>query len=104
MDVFKVVTTKSGPVRGIEKETAAKVKYYLFQGIPYVQQPIGDLKFRDPQPIEAPWTEVLDCTKEGPPTYNFDFFKKFGPEFVGGDNSLNVNIFTPEVSRECYVA
>lgn len=94
---FPVVQTNSGPVKGISKQTELGTNYYSFQHIPYVQQPIGELRFKDPKPVKA-WNDILDCTKEGLPAYSYDHFLPEGTRYAGGDNCLGVNIFTPDVS------
>lgn len=94
-----IVKTNSGPVKGISKQTELGKLYHSFQHIPYVEQPKGDLRFRDPQPVK-PWTETLDCTEEGSPAYSFDMFLPDGPKVVGSDDCLGVNVFTPNVSTD----
>lgn len=56
-----LVWTDAGPVRG-----TAAADHQLYQGIPYAAPPVGDLRWRSPQPV-APWTTPLDATKPGPP-------------------------------------
>lgn len=47
MDVeHPVVATQYGPVRGVRKLAATGVDYYSFQRIPYVQPPVGELRFK----------------------------------------------------------
>lgn len=92
-----IVRTRLGPVQGILKQTTDKFKYFLFQGIPFVQQPTADFKFRDPRPLTTEWTKPIDCTKEGPQAYSYELFRKGGPQVVGCDNALHINVFTPEV-------
>lgn len=40
-----LVVTTSGPIQGI-LVTDIEVSYYSFQGIPYAETPIGDLRFK----------------------------------------------------------
>lgn len=54
------VETMSGPVRGDHKRGAFRIK-----GIPFAAPPIGDLRFRPPEP-PAPWTRVHDGTGRFP--------------------------------------
>ncbi len=59
-----VVDTSYGPVRGADTgpaEDRAKV----WKGIRYAAPPVGDLRFRAPEP-PRPWTEVADATDFGP--------------------------------------
>ena len=55
-----VVETSYGPVRGTEH---GRIK--AWKGIRYAAAPVGDLRFRAPQPPEQ-WTEVADATSFGP--------------------------------------
>ncbi|XP_060657746.1 esterase B1 isoform X1 [Drosophila nasuta] len=58
----KVLETKCGKVKGMERKTFYDGEsYYSFEGIPYAKPPIGELRFRAPQPAE-PWQGVKDCT------------------------------------------
>ena len=52
--------TKDGPVCGL---TADNITSYL--DIPYAAPPVGDLRWRSPQP-HAPWTTVLQATTAAP--------------------------------------
>jgi len=55
-----VVETTYGPVRGIDD---GRVR--VWKGIRYAAAPVGDLRFRAPEPPER-WTEVADATEFGP--------------------------------------
>ncbi|KAH8243627.1 hypothetical protein KR032_009035, partial [Drosophila birchii] len=58
----EVVNTRDGPVQGLLRKTLYDEElYYAFEGIPFAQPPIGELRFRAPQP-PSPWVEVRDCT------------------------------------------
>ena len=54
------VQTKDGPVCGL---TADNITSYL--DIPYAAPPVGDLRWKPPQP-HAPWTTVLQATTAAP--------------------------------------
>ncbi|XP_017119546.1 esterase B1-like isoform X1 [Drosophila elegans] len=54
--------TKYGQVRGLQRKTVYDEEpYFAFEGIPYAKPPVGELRFRAPQPAE-PWQGVLNCT------------------------------------------
>jgi para-nitrobenzyl esterase len=55
-----VVETTCGPVRGADM---GRVR--AWKGVRYAAPPVGDLRFRAPQP-PARWTEVADATQYGP--------------------------------------
>lgn len=54
-----VVQTASGPVRG-----HVKTNYTEWLGIPYAAAPVGELRWKAPQPA-ARWSEVRDASKPG---------------------------------------
>src|SRR5215469_17572668 len=57
----KVVDIDSGPVRGIATPTM-----YAFLGIPYAAAPVGESRWRPPQP-HARWNTPLDTLQFGNP-------------------------------------
>jgi para-nitrobenzyl esterase len=54
-----LVATKQGFVRGLETQNVD-----IFLGIPYAAPPVGDLRWKPPQP-HASWSGVLNATKFG---------------------------------------
>ncbi|EDW55249.1 esterase B1 [Drosophila sechellia] len=57
-----ILDTKYGQVRGLQRKTVYdKEPYFAFEGIPFAKPPVGDLRFKAPQPPE-PWQGVLNCT------------------------------------------
>ena len=85
------VTTTAGDVRGAWKNGGA-----VFLGIPYAAAPVGAFRFAAPQPPE-PWTEVRDATQPGatPQRRLLGLEPSFPEPCVPGDETLNVNVFTP---------
>ena len=55
------VRTTAGRIRGAWK---AKGAIAVFRGVPFAAPPVGDLRWRAPQPVE-PWTGVRNGTKDG---------------------------------------
>ena len=55
-------TVEGGKIRGVETETEG---VYSFKGIPYAASPVGENRWKAPQPVE-PWDGVKDCSKFGP--------------------------------------
>ncbi|KAK3914716.1 Esterase FE4 [Frankliniella fusca] len=58
------VKVTTGEVRGRERTTPSGNVYLSFQGIPYAKPPMGELRFKAPQPAE-PWDGVKDTLSEG---------------------------------------
>jgi para-nitrobenzyl esterase len=53
------VTTEAGVIMGVASD-----EVLAFRGIPYAAPPLGDLRWRAPQPME-PWTGVRDAIEPG---------------------------------------
>lgn len=56
-----VIKTESGLVSGVKSETGV----VSYKGIPFAQPPIGNLRWRAPQPVKA-WKGVRKCDAFGP--------------------------------------
>lgn len=80
-----VVRTDAGPVRGTVAEG-----YRVFQGIPYAAPPVGELRWRSPQPPKR-WTEPLDATK---PSLACEQPQTQGP-IPSSEDCLYLNVTTP---------
>jgi para-nitrobenzyl esterase len=57
-----IVQTQSGQVSGLTTEEG---NIHIFKGIPFAAPPVGDLRWKAPQPL-APWEEVRECIAFGP--------------------------------------
>jgi para-nitrobenzyl esterase len=82
-----LVSTDRGQVRGVVQDT-----FRLFQGIPYAVPPVGELRWRAPQPA-ARWSEPLDATAPRgacaqPPS-------SFGTPQSLNEDCLYLNVTTP---------
>lgn len=94
-----VVETRYGRVEGIERGGVLQ-----FRGIPFAAPPVGDRRWRPPQPPE-PWTGVRPAASFGPvaPQVPSPVSSVFGiaerPE-VGEADCLNLNVFTPGMGGE----
>ena len=94
------VRTLSGPVLGT---TSSDGKIAIYRGIPYAAPPVGDLRWKDPQPVK-PWKIVLiannfgaSCMQElqrsRPP-----WTKEFMPQNEDSEDCLSLNVWTPTTS------
>nr|XP_023015261.1 carboxylesterase 1D-like [Leptinotarsa decemlineata] len=84
-----VVTIKSGKVLGKKLTTAdLNVDFYAFQGIPYAQPPLGNLRFRPPIPV-GQWSGILNTTEDKP-----QCIQNLGD---GSEDCLFINVFSPTV-------
>lgn len=91
MEVAEIVT-KQGTARGIVEDGVASWK-----GLPYAKPPIGELRFRMPQPPEA-WEGVRDASFFGAicPQPKPDEAGLFGFSSPGmSEDCLNLNVWAP---------
>ncbi|HEV3351838.1 MAG TPA: carboxylesterase/lipase family protein [Acidimicrobiales bacterium] len=87
-----IVETTGGALQGRVKDAILE-----FRGIPYAAPPIGELRFRPPQPPE-PWTGVRDATHFGPmaPQNQGAMEAMFGaPPQAMDEDCLTLNVWTP---------
>src|SRR3990167_2552098 len=95
-----VVTVEQGKLAG-SREGAINV----YRGIPYAAAPIGDLRWKPPQPAE-PWQDVRDATAFGPsciqppvpPTSVY-----FDPPKTSSEDCLSLNVWAPDDARKAPV-
>nr|WEQ60888.1 esterase [Phaedon brassicae] len=71
--------------------------FYCFLGIPYAKPPVGQLRFKAPEPAE-PWEGVLDATKDGSCCYQRDFLDL--TKLDGSEDCLNLNVYTKTLPSE----
>jgi len=82
-----VVQTRMGEIRG---KLDGKVRAFL--GIPYATPPVGDQRWRAPQPPAA-WTGALDATKPGNQCAQTRIRDQ---GMLGSENCLFLNIYAPD--------
>jgi para-nitrobenzyl esterase len=89
-----LVQTTAGSVQGIWRGASA-----AFYGIPYAQAPIGELRFAAPEPPLA-WDGVRDASAPGatPQRQPFGPVTTIPEPCFPGNETLNVNVFTPAPS------
>ena len=98
--------------------------YVQFLGIPYALPPLGEMRFREPQPA-VPWTNMFDGTKAPPscpqPKVSAFFNDKYDDphiedhrrqrlrniQVVGKEDCLKLNIYKPgtmelKIGTDCH--
>jgi para-nitrobenzyl esterase len=84
------VTTEAGVIMGVASDDVL-----AFRGIPYAAPPLGDLRWRAPQPME-PWTGVRDAIEPGHDCMQIPFDDAVAP--VGttpSEDCLVLNVWRP---------
>ena len=89
------VTTANGIIEG---EYDVRTKIQSFKGIPFAQPPIGDLRWKAPQPI-ANWIGVKQTKKFGPRAMQPPIFGDMGFRSDGmSEDCLYLNVWSPAKS------
>lgn len=86
-----IIKTSDGYIRGIKEENSL-----VFKGIPYAKPPIGELRFKAPQPVQR-WKDTLVCEQFSSPSAQYSGTAK---GLRGDENSLYLNVYTPSVSAK----
>uniref|UniRef100_A0A0A1WRX3 carboxylesterase n=1 Tax=Zeugodacus cucurbitae TaxID=28588 RepID=A0A0A1WRX3_ZEUCU len=79
-----------GRIRGAKRQTVYGETYYSFEGIPYAKPPVGELRFRAPQPTGS-WPGILDATQSPPKPVQKN--RQTG-KVEGSEDCLYLNVFT----------
>ena len=96
--VNPILRVEGGLVKGVPTETPGVTVY---KGIPYAAPPVGDLRWKAPQPVKN-WGSLRICDTWGHPAwqnshtpggYTPEFFFDGDPEF--SEDCLYLNIWTP---------
>jgi para-nitrobenzyl esterase len=66
----------------------------VFKGIPFAQPPIGDLRWREPQPVKS-WNGVRDAGEYGAPCAQIAAGWNNKIAARGSEDCLFLNIWTP---------
>lgn len=93
-----VIQTKAGPVEGRVEYPG---KLHVFKGIPYAVPPVGDKRWKAPQPLPT-WTGVKQCTTfaasamQSTPEPFYLWSKEFiAPAAPLSEDCLYLNIWSP---------
>lgn len=68
--------------------------FEAFLGVPFAKPPIGDLRFRDPEPVE-PWQGVLSVKEAKPDCKQRNYLIPYWP-IMGDEDCLYMNIYRPK--------
>jgi len=93
-----VLTVEGGQIQGVQLADAPGVTVY--RGIPYAAPPIGENRWRAPQPV-IPWEGVRQCDKFGHPAFQAAHYPGgyttewgYGDEAPYSEDCLYLNVWT----------
>ena len=91
------VTTANGIIEG---EFDIKTNIQSFKGIPFAQPPVGNLRWKAPQPVTN-WTGVKQTKKFGPRAVQSNIFGDMGFRSDGiSEDCLYLNVWSPAKSSD----
>jgi para-nitrobenzyl esterase len=101
--VNEIVQTEQGKIKGVRNQDN---KVIVFKGIPYAAPPIGELRWKAPQPHKK-WDGILNCSEFGPAAMQADPqpFYMWTSEFIApadkmSEDCLYLNIWTKTKSND----
>lgn len=93
-----VLEIEGGKIQGVESSVKG---VYIYKGIPFAAPPVGDLRWKEPQPV-IPWKGVMKADTFGPGSVqvNHDSSNPWTSEFYWEDpefseDCLYLNVWTP---------
>ncbi|XP_037945476.1 esterase B1 [Teleopsis dalmanni] len=89
-----IVSTIYGPVKGVKRKSIYGQSYFSFEKIPFAKPPVGELRYKAPQPPEV-WTEVRSCTSMGPKPLQKHFVFQMTE---GSEDCLYLNVYTKNLN------
>jgi para-nitrobenzyl esterase len=88
-----IATSQSGMLEGKRFDSTGTSAAFL--GIPYALPPVGELRWRPPQPI-AKWNGLRKATEFGPACPQLP--SRWFPNIAWGEDCLYLNVWTPDPS------
>ncbi|XP_014362030.2 esterase E4 [Papilio machaon] len=89
------VVIQHGKLQGKKSQNTNGFEYNEFLGIPYAKQPVGQLRFKSPQPPDK-WAGVRDATVVNPNNVGLQF-DMFSSQIIGSEDCLYLNVYTPKI-------
>jgi len=90
------LTLDSGDIIGYQND----LKVSVWQGIPFAEPPIGDLRWKAPRPA-APWQGQKSALKIGPDCASQSGKTSIGNKhFNGSEDCLYLNVYAPENAKD----
>uniref|UniRef100_U5EXE1 Carboxylic ester hydrolase n=1 Tax=Corethrella appendiculata TaxID=1370023 RepID=U5EXE1_9DIPT len=85
-----LVSIDSGILRGLNREF-----YYSFEGIPYAEPPVGELRFQVSVLYERKWNGIRNATVPAPLCLQWSHLQSPPNRLIGDEDCLYLNVYTP---------
>lgn len=105
-----ILSIEGGEVQGVPADLPG---VFVYRGIPYAAPPLGELRWKEPQPV-IPWDGVLVADRFGHPSYqavhypgNYYTEWGYGEEAPASEDCLYLNVWTKypgQIDRKTPVA
>ncbi|HUI09230.1 MAG TPA: carboxylesterase/lipase family protein [Bacteroidota bacterium] len=92
-----LIAVEGGTIRGTTAQAGSGVR--VFRGIPYARPPVGALRWKPPQPVEA-WSGTRDCAQFGPSCIQPDQKVIRGITGPKSEDCLYLNVWTAAPKEE----
>lgn len=94
----KIITTNKGKICGLEEDA-----YEMYLGIPYAKPPVGNRRWKKPEPCEA-WDGIYEATSfqampmqlSRPPFYEKEFPNIGKYKTEASEDCLYLNVWVPK--------
>ena len=92
------VSTPFGLIQGVELYDGMNpnTSYYAWKGIPFAKPPIGNLRWKPPQPINS-WNDILDASAFSPICYQDSYID--AANYTQSEDCLYLNVYKPSNSN-----
>lgn len=95
-DIECFITLPLGELKGRVCQTIYDQKFFSFEGIPFAEPPLGELRFRAPVPVQ-PWKGIKDCVKCASKPLQLN---PVNESIEGSEDCLYLNVYTKRLHSE----
>ena len=95
-DGVPIVEIGAGEISGFKTSSREGRNIFAYQGIPFADPPIGDLRFKRPRPYSASWEGVLEAVENPPKCTQLFKIDSYYTTWRGQEDCLYLNVYVPE--------
>ncbi|XP_055525162.1 esterase E4-like [Wyeomyia smithii] len=88
-----IITTTGGQIQGVTASCGLFCSYFAFNGIPYAEPPVDELRFRNPVPHQG-WAGVKDGSEH---RASCPSGARLGDGYSGSEDCLFLNVYTQNI-------